>query len=786
MRLAPYFAFLLLSWQAPAHAANFCVDTGAELATALDTAASSSEDDVIRLETGPVTLAAELVETVRGNLSITGGYAAGCLLPAGSSSFSTINAAPGTAFRLNLRDGDLSTLRLRFAGFNGVTFSDAGFDSDIVSGEIRVQRTAFIGNGTGLRLGADHHNVRVENSLFTGSTTNAGIITQGAGLAIERTAKGTPIVAVQVINNTLSGNRFGFAIITEGPLTFVPVLGNNILFDNRVYDLVLRLPTRVEYSTWVTQDFTFGGSLAPNSFNNLSSNPQLDANFKPIEPGSPAINAGDSTPVGGLPGSDYDGGPRVVGTRVDRGAYESAVNNASVLTVTSTANSGAGTLRQAIIDANSSNGAKAIEFNIAGACPRQITLTSALPALTESISIEGYTQPGSVQNESARAFDGTLCVGLLGGGTVATGLDFRPEADEVITVAGLAFYGFTSEALKINGAGSGLVRGNAFGTGLAAFIGVPELGDAAIRVQDAPDTEIGGSDSASRNVISRAAGAGIRLEASTGGRSVRNNLIGFNTAGTAALPNGIGITVEGSDRDVITKNLVGFSTAQGIRVLASATPAQETVITDNEIGVSATFGAAGNGTNGIRIEGGNDHAVQFNDIRHNGTDGLVVLTASRRVDFTNNGISDNGQQAIDLSPDGVNPIDNDVGQTGANDQQNYPALAKAEGTAVSGTVTGTLASANGTYRIQFFRTIDCDANGYGEAGQWIGQTNVTITNAGAANGSVAFSGNVIAPSASNFGFDITAIATDSEGNSSEVSACVPYVPGPIVFEDGFE
>jgi hypothetical protein len=35
----------------------------------------------------------------------------------------------------------------------------------------------------------------------------------------------------------------------------------------------------------------------------------------------------------------------------------------------------------------------------------------------------------------------------------------------------------------------------------------------------------------------------------------------------------------------------------------------------------------------------------------------------------------------------LNPIDLDVGQTGANDQQNYPTLTKAEGTQKEGEVT---------------------------------------------------------------------------------------------------
>jgi len=289
-----------------------------------------------------------------------------------------------------------------------------------------------------------------------------------------------------------------------------------------------------------------------------------------------------------------------------------------------------------------------------------------------------------------------------------------------------------------------------------------------------------------RNVIARAAGAGIRLEASDDGRFVQNNLIGPPTGGNLAFRNGIGITVVGSFRDVITKNLIDNSVTQGVRILASATPAQQTTISDNDIGISPAFNDAGNGTNGIRIEGGSGHSVVFNKIVNNGTDGLVVLTASRKVRFANNSIANNALQAIDLSPDGVNPIDLDVDATGANDQQNYPTLTYAGGTSDAGTVSGLLESANGTYLIQFFRSSTCDANGYGEAETWIGQTSATISNAGPfSNGGMGFTGDVVSPSGSNIGAYITAIATDEEGNSSEMSACIPYQETAI-FADGFE
>ena len=51
------------------------------------------------------------------------------------------------------------------------------------------------------------------------------------------------------------------------------------------------------------------------------------------------------------------------------------IANAATFSVTSTADSGAGTLRQAITDANNAAGADTIAFNISGASVHTITLS---------------------------------------------------------------------------------------------------------------------------------------------------------------------------------------------------------------------------------------------------------------------------------------------------------------------------------------------------------------------------------------------------------------------------
>ncbi|MFM7167099.1 MAG: hypothetical protein ACKO3T_17820, partial [Planctomycetaceae bacterium] len=62
--------------------------------------------------------------------------------------------------------------------------------------------------------------------------------------------------------------------------------------------------------------------------------------------------------------------------------------------VTSTGNSGTGTLRWAIEQANATFGQDLISFNIPGSGVQSIKPTAALPTITETVILDGTTQPG--------------------------------------------------------------------------------------------------------------------------------------------------------------------------------------------------------------------------------------------------------------------------------------------------------------------------------------------------------------------------------------------------------
>lgn len=112
-------------------------------------------------------------------------------------------------------------------------------------------------------------------------------------------------------------------------------------------------------------------------------------------------------------------------------------------TVTTTADSGAGSLRQAITDANANAGADDIVFNIPGGGPWSITVSSALPNLTGPTVIDGTTQPGFVSGTQST---------YVKVGTAFTGTIFSASGVTGITIKGLDL----SHSSPRNGAGIGL------------------------------------------------------------------------------------------------------------------------------------------------------------------------------------------------------------------------------------------------------------------------------------------------------------------------------------------
>ena len=72
------------------------------------------------------------------------------------------------------------------------------------------------------------------------------------------------------------------------------------------------------------------------------------------------------------------------------------------------------TLREAIVAANANAGADTIAFEIPGAGVQTIAPTAALPDITDSVTIDGYTQDGASENTAEKGTNAVLLIELSG------------------------------------------------------------------------------------------------------------------------------------------------------------------------------------------------------------------------------------------------------------------------------------------------------------------------------------------------------------------------------------
>ena len=119
--------------------------------------------------------------------------------------------------------------------------------------------------------------------------------------------------------------------------------------------------------------------------------------------------------------------------------------------VTNTLDSGPGSLRQALLEANQVSGVSnnVIRFNLVGTGPHRIIPTTPLPNLTESITVDGFSQPGAAPNSSALADDAVRWVELVGTNLPAGSVGLRLVAPGSL-VRGLVIRGF-GDGLQLPG-----------------------------------------------------------------------------------------------------------------------------------------------------------------------------------------------------------------------------------------------------------------------------------------------------------------------------------------------
>jgi hypothetical protein len=418
--------------------------------------------------------------------------------------------------------------------------------------------------------------------------------------------------------------------------------------------------------------------------------------------------------------------------------------HAATFTVTSNADDGAGTLRQAIVAANGTAGSDTIAFAI-GSGPQTIALLSELPAITESVVIDGTTQPG---------YAGEPIIELNGAaaGLGANGL--RVLAPNV-TIRALVINRFSGSGIQSENLAT-TVTGSWIGLGLDGVTDQGNANNGILCFSPCDGLNVGGPLPALANVISGNGSTGVRILGATSG-SIFGNRIGTDRTGLIAVPNNVGVEIATSTNVLVDSNVIGGN-ARGIDLRMT----DDSSVLTNWIGVASNNTTAiPNATQGVLVEG-DGNLIQNNTIAFNGLQGIAVINATSAGNtISANRIFSNGLLGIDLNDDGITPNDAGDPDPGPNLLQNYPTLTSAVASGGNITINGTLNSLpNTTFRLEFFSSTVCARNG----AAYLGFTTVDTDG----SGNAAFA--IVLPFSA--GTAINATATNQlTGDTSEFSAC---------------
>ena len=372
------------------------------------------------------------------------------------------------------------------------------------------------------------------------------------------------------------------------------------------------------------------------------------------------------------------GAPRtleVVVTDVDGHSSEAAyreivVGNRQTIVVTNTMDSGPGTLRQAIQDANAAIGPVTISFAIPDTDSGFVDVDSALPGGDADPDVFRITPASALPAIENSAGHRVL---LNGSAQAATTGDSNPLGPE-IELDGTQISGQTSgqTGLKLTSDGielRGLIvsRFSNFGTGIliegddavlvSSFVGPSGAGastsanSTGVRISG-DNATIGGNEAGLRNVIS----SNVRgVHDSGSGTRILGNYIGTDPTGQAAVPNTF------RSLQLIGDNTVVGGLGAGNVISGNSGPVllaliENAVISGNQIGFAADgISPLGNSDSGIVIQSdgltvssdiqiGGEQAGAENHIAHNDGAGVEFDGSfAHRVSISENSIHSNSR-----------------------------------------------------------------------------------------------------------------------------------------------
>ncbi len=491
----------------------------------------------------------------------------------------------------------------------------------------------------------------------------------------------------------------------------------------------------------------------------------------------------------------------------------------ATFTVTNTGDSGAGSLRQAILDANGAGGADTIAFNIPGGGPYVIQPITVMPLITDTVTIDGTTQPGfagtpiielanfssaglrvagggsTIRGMVVRLFSAGIQLEGVGNhvvegcyiGTDVTGTSASPNGTGISIVGGSTNNRIGGPAagqgnlLSGNSAGIGAtavagvitIQGNRIGTNAAGTAAIPNL--RGIQLTGAP-AAIGGSADGEGNLISGNEEEGILL---TGGAGsvIRGNLIGTDVTGVLPLGNDFGIslanhadaTIGGTgagESNVVAANRIGiFVNAPGATIQGNwigTEPGGAPLLGNEELGIQLFASSVGGTIGGDPGQ----NVIAFN--------GRGIHNLGTQIAIRANSIHSNRNLGIDNGPLGVTPNDAGDVDSAGNNLQNFPlvtTVAYGASTTVSGVLTST---ANATFDLDFYANPACTPRprDFLQGKTYLGTAQVTTDGAGVGSFSEEVAGGL------DNGLPISVTATDAAGNTSEFSQRIVFAISP--------
>ncbi|HTS15966.1 MAG TPA: HYR domain-containing protein [Verrucomicrobiae bacterium] len=280
-------------------------------------------------------------------------------------------------------------------------------------------------------------------------------------------------------------------------------------------------------------------------------------------------------------------------------AGQSNARAATILTVTSTADSGAGSLRQTIIDANVSSPPVTINFAIPpfDGTVKTIGLVSGnLDVISNTVAINGFSESGSSPTPTNNP---VLLIALDGATLASTGLVF-----------------------SAGGSAQGLIVQNLTTAGISVAGGV----------------------TISQNLITNTP---VGFVVNGGTNSFANNFL---------VNNGTAILVLGSN-NTFSANVISNNSADAVSVvgannsflgnLVSSNAANGIAISGNNNSFSSNNAISANGVNGVSISGGSNSVVS-SSISSNNQDGVLALGTGGNV-LSNDTVSLNGAVGVFLA-----------------------------------------------------------------------------------------------------------------------------------------